>query len=123
MPPGASCSKGRRPSTCEFSKGGIAYDIEYSHVGEGHAVAVIKFTHKDEYRGYLDLLMRFLAVLGVSREYIESCVTEALEATARDATGRAEISSQKFLMTCDFYGKGNSTFKNFALVLALNMRA
>jgi hypothetical protein len=67
MPPSASCSKGRRPSTCEFSKGGIAYDIEYSHIGEGHAVAVIKFTHKDEYRGYLDLLMRFLLPYSVSR--------------------------------------------------------
>jgi hypothetical protein len=49
-------------------------------------------------------------------------VTEALEATARDATGRAEISSQKFLMTCDFYGQGDATFKNFALILALNRR-
>ena len=123
MPPGAVCSKGKRPSTCEFRKGGIDYDIEYSHLGEGHAVATIKFTHKDEYRRYLDLLMKLLTVLGVSREYAELCVAEALEATTRSVTGRAEIDNQKFLMTCDFYGQGNSTFKNFALVLALNRRA
>jgi hypothetical protein len=30
MPPGGSCSKGRHPITCEFRKGGIDYDIEYS---------------------------------------------------------------------------------------------
>jgi hypothetical protein len=122
MPPGASCSKGRRPSTCEFRKGGIDYDIEYSHAGEGQAVATIRFTHKEEYRRYLDLLMKFLAVLSVSREPVEACVAEALEATARNATGRAEITGQKFLMTCDFYGQSNATYKNFALVLSLNRR-
>jgi hypothetical protein len=120
MPPGASCPKGRRPTTCEFKKGGIDYDIEYSHLGAGQALATIKFAQKGEYRLYLDLLTKFLTVLGVSREHVESCVAEALEATARSATGRAEIRSQKFLMTCDFYGQGNSTFKNFALVLALS---
>ena len=67
--------------------------------------------------------MKLLTVLGVSREYAELCVAEALEATTRSVTGRAEIDNQKFLMTCDFYGQGNSTFKNFALVLALNRRA
>jgi hypothetical protein len=119
MPPGGSCSKGRHPMTCEFRKGGIDYDIEYSHLGEGHAVATMKFAQKSEYRRYLDLLMKFLTVFGVTREQVEACVAEALEATTRSATGRAEIRNQKFLMSCDFYGQGNSTFKDFALVLEL----
>jgi hypothetical protein len=122
MPPGATCSKGQRPSICEFKKGGIGYDIEYSHVGEGDAAATIKFIRKDEYRLYLDLLMKFLTEFGFSRKYIDSCVAEALEAATRSTTGRAEINNQKFLMTCDFYGQGNSTFKTFALVLALSHR-
>ena len=123
MPPGASCSKGRRPTTCEFKKGDTDYDIEYSHLGAGYALATIKFAHKGEYRLYLDLLTKFLTVFGVSREHVESCVAEALEATTRSATGRAEIRNQKFQMTCDFYGEGNSTFKNLALVLALSRLA
>jgi hypothetical protein len=76
MPTGASCSKGRHPTTCEFRKGGIDYDIEYSPMDEGHAVATIKFAQKNEYRRYLDLLMKFLTIFGVSREHVEACVAE-----------------------------------------------
>src|SRR5262245_684986 len=122
MPPGASCSRNQRPSTCEFRAGGVDYDIEYSHVGEGYAVATIKFTHKEEYRPYLALLIKFLTVFGVLHEQIESCVAEAREAATRNVTGRAEISVPKFLMTCDFYNQGNATFKAFALILALSRR-